>query len=148
MLIGIIIAANITFYRLVEDNFNIMNQVFCTFNGIRIWFPFLVYFLCRYFGANKIISYYAFPASVAIAEFFIDNSFISVMTSLSVSQFWNLGLMQVASVTGVVGVSFIVTLFASIVNYIWEEGINRKTVMNAVVYGIILVIITSTGIIT
>lgn len=122
-----------------------MNQVFCSFNGVRIWFPFFVYFLCRYFGAKKIISYYAFPAAVSAAEFFIDNPFVSVMTSLSVSQFWNLGLMQLASVTGVVGVSFIVTLFASVVNYIWEEGIRTKTIMNAVEYGLAIVIISSIG---
>ena len=145
MLAGMIIIANITFFRLVEDDFNIMNQVFCTFNGIRICFPFFVYFLCRYLGAKKIIAYYVFPASVAVAEFFIDNPFISVMTSLSVSQFWNLGLMQVASVTGVVGVSFIVTLFASVVNYIWEEGIRKETVKIAVGYGIFVIIITATG---
>ena len=145
MLAGTILVANITFFRLVEDDFNIQNQVFCTLNGIRIWFPFFVYFLCRYFGAKKIIGYFAFPSAVAVAEFFIDNPFISVMTSLSVSQFWNLGLMQVASVTGVVGVSFIVTLFASVVNYIWEEGIRRETVTNAVVYGIAVVVIISIG---
>ena len=148
MLVGMIIVTNIAFYRLVDDNFNIMNQVYCRFNGIRIWFPFLVYFLCRYFGAKRIIAYYAFPASVAVAEFFIDNPFISVMTSLSVSQFWNLGLMQIASVTGVVGVSFIVTLFASIINYIWEEGIRKDTVMNAAGYGILVVIITGIGMFT
>lgn len=145
MLVGMIIAANITFFRLVEDDFNIMNQVFCTYNGIRIWFPFFVYFLCRYFRAKKIISYYAFPAAVAAAEFFVDNPFISVMTSLSVSQFWNIGLMQVASVTGVVGVSFIVTLFASVVNYIWEEGVSKKTLINAVGYGAVVVVITGIG---
>ena len=148
MLAGMVIAANITFFRLVEDNFNIMNQVFCSLNGVRIWFPFLVYFLCRKFGAKRIIAYYAFPAAVAAAEFFIDNPFISVMTSLSVSQFWNLGLMQVASVTGVVGVSFIVTLFASVINYIWEKGIRKETVMNAVGYGIAVVVITGIGMIT
>lgn len=148
MLAGMIIIANITFFRLVEDDFNIMNQVFCSLNGIRIWFPFFVYFLCRKFGAKRIIAYYAFPASVAVAEFFIDNPFISVMTSLSVSQFWNLGLMQIASVTGVVGVSFIVTLFASVVNYIWEEGIRKDTVMNAIVYGILVVVVTGAGMTT
>ena len=145
MLVGMVITANITFFRLVEDDFNIQNQVFCTLNGIRIWFPFFVYFLCRKLGAKKIIGYYAFPASVAAAEFFIDNPFISVMTSLSVSQFWNLGLMQVASVTGVVGVSFIVTLFASVVNYVWEEGIRRETVTNVIGYGIALVVVISIG---
>lgn len=148
MLIGMILVANVTFFRLVEDDFNIMNQVFCAFNGIRMWFPFLVYFLCRRFGAPKVIAYYAFPAAVAVAEFFIDNPFVSVMTSLSVSQFWNLGLMQLASVTGVVGVSFIVTLFASVANYIWEEGIRKETVMNAVGYGLVVVAITGMGMMT
>lgn len=145
MLIGLIVVANIAFYRLVTDAFNLKNQLFCTYNGIRIWFPFFVYFLCRYFGAKKIIGYYAFPAAVAVSEFFIDNPFISVMTSLSVSQFWNIGLMQLASITGVVGVSFIVTLFASIANYLWEEGIKKSTAINAIVYGIMVVIITGVG---
>ena len=148
MLIGMVVVANITFYRLVEDDFNIKNQLFCTLNGVRIWFPFFVYFLCRYFKAQKIVGYYAFPVTVAVTEFFIDNPFISIMTSLSVSQFWNLGLMQVASVTGVVGVSFIVTLFASIVSYIWEEGVRKSTIVNAVGYGIVVVIITSIGMLT
>ena len=145
MLVGMVLVANITFFRLVKDDPDIMNQVFCTFNGIRIWFPFFVYFLCRYFGANKIVSYFAFPASVAIAEFFIDNPFVSVMTSLSVSQFWNLGLMQFASVTGVVGVSFMVTLFASVANYVWEEGLRKETIMVAAGYGLAVVAITGIG---
>lgn len=145
MLLGMVIAANITFRGLVTDGFNIMNQVFCTFNGIRIWFPFFVYFLCRKFGTKKLVAYFAFPAAVAVSEFFVDNPFVSVMTSLSVSQFWNIGLMQLASITGVVGVSFVVTLGASVINYIWEEGINKKTAVNAGIYGIIVVMITGIG---
>ena len=145
MLFGTVIVANITFWGLVTDGFNIMNQVFCTFNGIRMWAPFFVYFLSRKFKANKLIAYFAFPAFVAVAEFFIDNPFVSVMTSLSVSQFWNIGLMQFASITGVVGVSFIVTLCASVINYIWEDGANRKTVITATAYGMIVVIITGIG---
>ena len=86
MLLGMAVVANITFFRLVEDNFNVMNFVFCTLNGIRIWLPFLVYFLCRKTNTNKLISYFAFPASVAICEFFIDNPFVGIITSLSVSQ--------------------------------------------------------------
>ena len=145
MLLGTVIVANITFRGLVQDGVNIMNQVFCTFNGIRIWFPFFVYFLCRKFGAKKLLAYFAFPCAVAVSEFFIDNPFVSVMTSLSVSQFWNIGFMQLASVTGVVGVSFVVTLCACAVNYIWEDGLNRKTAINAAVYGVVVVIITGIG---
>ena len=145
MLLGSVIVANITFWGLVKDGFNIMNQVFCTLNGIRMWAPFFVYFLCRKFNANKLIACFAFPAAVAVVEFFIDNPFISVMTSLSVSQFWNIGLMQLASVTGVVGVSFIVTLCATIVNYVWECGLNKKTATAAVAYVTAVVLISSIG---
>lgn len=145
MLIGMVIVCNITFYRLVEDDFNIMNQVFCSLNGVRIWLPFLVYFLCRKIGTKNYIAYYAFPAMVAVCEFFIDNPFISVMTSLSVSQFWNIGLIQLASVTGVVGVSFVVTLCASVVNYIWEEGLDKKTLINGICYLLVVVVITGIG---
>ena len=145
MLLGTIVVANITFCRLVSDEVNIMNQVFCTFNGIRIWGPFFVYFLCRRSKTNNLVAYFSFPATVAVCEFFIDNPFVSVMTSLSVSQFWNLGLMQFASITGVVGVSFIVTFLACVVNYIWEEGLVKKTIVCTCVYGIALVMITGIG---
>ncbi len=145
MLLGAVIVANLTFWGLVQDGFNMMNQIYCTVNGVRMWSPFFVYFLCRKFKAEKLIAYLAFPASVAVVEFFIDNPFVSVMTSLSVSQFWNIGLMQLASVTGVVGVSFIVTLCASVVNYTWEDGLNRNTAISAVIYGIIVVLITGIG---
>ena len=53
--------------------------------------------------------------------------------------------MQVASVTGVVGVSFIVTLFASVANYVWEEGISKKTLKIAVGYEIFVVVLISIG---
>lgn len=145
MLLGTIIIANIAFCGLVEDKVNIMNQVFCTFNGIRIWLPFFVYFICRKLNTNKLIAYFAFPASVVIAEFFVDNPFVSVMTSLSVSQFWNIGLMQLASITGVVGVSFVVTSCASAVNYIWEDGLNKKTATYATVYAIAVIFIIGLG---
>ncbi len=144
-LLGLVIVANIGFWGLVKDGFSIMNLLFCSLNGIRIWFPFFVYFLCRKFKANNLIAYFAFPAAVAVCEFFIDNPFISVMTSLSVSQFWNIGLMQLASITGVVGVSFVVTLCASVVNFVWEEGLNKKTVITALTYGIAVVLITGIG---
>ena len=145
MFIGMIIVANITFFRLVKDDFNIMNPLYCTLNGIRMCFPFLIYFLCRKLKAEPIISYYAFPAAVAVCEFFIDNPFISVMTSLSVSQFNSIALMQVASVTGVVGVSFIVTLLASTVNYMWETGKSKGAVRQAVGYAAGLLLIIAVG---
>lgn len=145
MLLGAVIVTNITFWGLVQDELNIMNQVYCTFNGIRIWVPFFVYFLCRKWNARKIVAYLSFPAMVAVSEFFVDNPFVSVMTSLSVSQFWNIGLMQFSGITGVVGVSFIVTMCASVVNYLWEDGFNKKTTISAASYILALVLIIGIG---
>ena len=45
MLLGMIVVGNITFFGIVQDSFNIMNQVFASLNGIRIWFPFFIYFI-------------------------------------------------------------------------------------------------------
>ena len=42
--------------------------------------------------------------------------------SLAYSQFSSLHLTQVASITGMWGVTFLVSWFASAVNWIWEEG--------------------------
>lgn len=53
--------------------------------------------------------------------------------------------MQLASITGVVGVSFVVTFLASIVNYIWEDGIKKSTLITGITYAVVVVVITGVG---
>lgn len=53
--------------------------------------------------------------------------------------------MQVASVTGVVGVSFVVTLLASVVNYALENGIRKSTLSVILVYAVFVIAVTGVG---
>ncbi len=66
--------------------------------------------------------------------------------AIAYTQYGNLQFMQLASITGIWGLSFIVAWFASIVNYAWEKGFRwrgfRKT---AIAYGIILICVFGYG---
>jgi apolipoprotein N-acyltransferase len=65
----------------------------------------------------------AFPAAVAAAEFLVTvlSPFGTAYGSLAVTQYGDLPLLQVVSVTGPWGIGFLIALFASSVNRIWER---------------------------
>jgi len=62
--------------------------------------------------------------------------------AIAYTQYGNLQFMQLASITGIWGLSFLVTWFASIVNYIWEQEFKwrgyRKT---AIAYCLIILLV-------
>jgi apolipoprotein N-acyltransferase len=64
-----------------------------------------------------------FPVAVTAMQFFSsfrpDNG---TYGSLAYTQFGNLPLIQLASVTGIWGIVFLIAWFASIINYCWENG--------------------------
>jgi len=65
----------------------------------------------------------AFPAAVAATEFLITvvSPFGTAYGSLAVTQYGDLPLLQVVSVTGPWGVGFLIAYFASTVNRLWER---------------------------
>ncbi|MGW3103930.1 nitrilase-related carbon-nitrogen hydrolase [Streptomyces sp. NPDC001100] len=65
----------------------------------------------------------AFPAAVAATEFLITvvSPFGTAYGSLAVTQYGDLPLLQVASVTGPWGIGFLIAYFASTVNRLWEQ---------------------------
>ena len=66
--------------------------------------------------------------------------------SLAYTQYGNLAFMQLASITGIWGLSFLVTWFASIVNYSWGQGFNwRRSRKIAIAYCIILICVYTYG---
>jgi apolipoprotein N-acyltransferase len=64
-----------------------------------------------------------FPLSRVAGEYLISftPAFGSVF-SLAYTQYGNLPLLQIISVTGIYGVSFLIAWFASVGNWIWEQG--------------------------
>lgn len=62
------------------------------------------------------------------------------------SQYGNLSLMQLASVTGIYGITFLIAWFASVVNWAWESGFNWVHIRRGTLaYAAVLVAVLSFG---
>jgi apolipoprotein N-acyltransferase len=68
---------------------------------------------------------------------------LSTQGSLAYSQFSSVHLTQIASITGMWGVTFLVSWFASTVNWIWEEGVDWPRIRRgvAIFAGVMLLVL-------
>jgi apolipoprotein N-acyltransferase len=84
-----------------------------------------------------------FPAGVAGAEFLITllSPFGTAYGSLAVTQYGDLPLLQVTSITGLYGIGFLIAWFASTINRIWE----RPAWRSAMVYTAVLLTVVLGG---
>ena len=85
-----------------------------------------------------------FPFANAAFEFLsIWPNPVSTYGSLAYSQFSSLHLTQVASITGMWGVVFLISWFASTVNWIWQEGVDWPRIRRgvAIFAGVTLVVL-------
>jgi apolipoprotein N-acyltransferase len=73
-------------------------------------------------GSGLIVTL-AFPLSRVACEYLISFSPYGSIISLAYTQYGNLPLLQVISLTGIYGISFLMTWFASVGNWVWEQRI-------------------------
>ena len=72
---------------------------------------------------NRIFSTLVFPVMWCTTEYLSSlNPTKASWTSLAYTQAGNLPLMQLTAITGIWGISFLITWFASIVNWIWAKN--------------------------
>jgi len=69
-----------------------------------------------------------FPAAWAAIEYVLSGSPYGSWGLAAYSQYGNLALLQVLSVTGMWGITFLMGWFASVCNWIWEEGLDSRRV--------------------
>ena len=91
-----------------------------------IGLAFFVPFVTDKFISPKVSGFWAtlvFPLAWTVVEF-IGFKFTPFGTwgSLAYTQYGNLPLMQIVNITGIYGITFIITWFASIVNWVWEQN--------------------------
>lgn len=81
-----------------------------------------------------------FPAAWVTMEYFLHAVLpLGTFFNIAYTQNTNLPLLQVMSITGLWGVSFLVIWFSSVVNYVWDNDFNlRKVWKGAVIYTVIL----------
>lgn len=88
--------------------------------GIIFFLPFLADRLI----APKIEGYLStlvFPSAWVTMEFILSFTVAGSWFSLAYTQYGNLPLMQLVAITGIWGISFLITWFAAVVNWAWEE---------------------------
>src|SRR6266581_7702878 len=63
-----------------------------------------------------------FPLAFTMIEFLVSFGLAGTLNSIAYTQYGDLPLMQVVSVTGIWGIIFLITWFAAVVNWAWERG--------------------------
>lgn len=117
------VAANIIAWWYLMPNFTVpMRIIFGTITGLLYTIPFLLdrILVGRFNGFSSTLVY---PVAATAFEFLtLWPNPLGTFGSLAYSQYSRVNLTQLASITGLWGITFLVTWFASMVNWIWEEG--------------------------
>ena len=116
--------------------------------GIVLVIPMLItLYLDRAFAQRDgILATLVYPSACIALEYLIGLSPIGTSLSLAVSQFDSQPLIQLASVTGIWGISFIIGWFASIMNALWKKGFAIKKVLAPVsLFAAIFILVFSYG---
>lgn len=88
---------------------------------------------CRRFGASFWLTL-VYPVAATAMDFFSSTgSPFGTFGAAAYSQHGFLPVMQIASVTGLWGITFVISWFASLVNYVWENGfkLDRRALTSA-----------------
>jgi apolipoprotein N-acyltransferase len=87
-----------------------------------------------------------FPLAYTTLEYLSSNGPFGTYNSIAYTQYGNLPLMQLASVTGIWGITFLITWFASVVNWAWERGFAWSELrLGGLLYAAVLAIVLLGG---
>lgn len=122
----------------------IMGYIFAVSYGIIFFLPYLADRLM----APKMKGYLStlvFPLAWVTMEL-IATTLSGSWFSLAYTQYGNLPLMQLASITGIWGISFLITWLASVTNWVWEQEFSLSKIWKGVsLYLSILIFILLLG---
>jgi apolipoprotein N-acyltransferase len=87
-----------------------------------------------------------FPLTLVSLEFLLSRTPLGTFGALAYSQYSNLPLVQVVSLTGIWGLSFLVAWFAAVANEVWEHGLAWSVIARSVgLYGGVLLSVLAFG---
>ena len=118
-------------------------------SGLVYGIVFFLPYLADRFISLKIkgfLSTLVFPLAVVTIELIMSNPPANSWFSLAYTQYGNLPLMQLVSITGIWGISFLIAWFASIVNWAWEQEFSFQKIKKGIsLYLIIIVLVLLFG---
>jgi apolipoprotein N-acyltransferase len=111
-------------------------------NGLLMSLPYLAdrLMFARLKGFSSTL---VFPLAAATLEFFyIRTNPVGTWGGTGFSQYGNLPLMQLASVTGTIGITFLMGWFASVANWTWENRSRGREIRGGLVaFGTVLAVV-------
>ncbi len=118
-------------YLLFQDGMQVVGPMAAVSIPLGIVFvlPFTLDNLLHNHLTNKLARSLVFPLAIVAAEFVVAVTPMgTALSSIASTQHENLPLLQLASITGGYGVSFLVAWFASVANELWEHKLHWPTV--------------------
>jgi apolipoprotein N-acyltransferase len=97
-------------------------SIFLAAWGISLVLPYLLdRFIAR--RLTGLGSSLVFPAAWVVTEYALSQAPYGTWGSAAYSQYGNLALLQLVSVTGLWGITFLIGWFAAVCNLVWEDGL-------------------------
>jgi apolipoprotein N-acyltransferase len=99
--------------------------IFLLFYGLSLVFPYVLDRLLRR-KLSGLSATLLFPSTWAFTEYLVSRGPFASWGSAAYSQYGNLALLQLLSVTGLWGVAFLMGWFAAVCNQVWEQGLDSR----------------------
>lgn len=94
---------------------------------------------------NRFYTTLIFPSAIVFIEYLLSLAF-GIWGNASIAQYYNFNLIQITSVFGIFGISFLLAWIASILNWIIRNGFETKYVQKGLaVYGLVMVVVLLYG---
>jgi apolipoprotein N-acyltransferase len=99
--------------------------IFLVIFGIFLVLPYVIDRLITH-RLSGLAATLVFPTAWAATEYFLSLGLYATWGSAAYSQYGNLALLQLLSVTGLWGITFLIGWFAAVCNWLWEAGLDSK----------------------
>lgn len=135
-------------YLLFQDGMQVVGPMAAVSIPLGIVFvlPFTLDRLLDNHLTNKVARSLVFPLAIVAAEFVVAVTPMgTALSSIASTQHENLPLLQLASITGGYGVSFLVAWFASVANELWEHKLHWPKVRNLTLTYVSILALTVIG---
>jgi apolipoprotein N-acyltransferase len=122
---GVLIATMAFYFRGMVPIPGVAYYIFLAVWGIPLVVP---YFVDR-FVAHRLTGLPAtlvFPTAWVVTEYLLSYGPYASWGAVAYSQYGNLPLLQILSVAGMWGITFLIGWFAAVCNWLWEDGIDSR----------------------
>lgn len=99
--------------------------IFIVLWGITLVLPYVINRLLAH-KLEGLTACLVFPAAWAATDYSLSRAPYGTWGSAAYSQYGNLALLQILSVTGLWGITFLIGWFAAVCNQLWEEGFDSN----------------------